>query len=568
MKQKLFYNAFSIICDELKTALNLTQKEAVFDLMFGKLYQCAGVEIFDYDQFRKITSGANPFHSKVRKKLHTYDGFELFRSEIEINCLPYLKNTLPDLIEIFNRSENIPQEVKSQICTEITDDYHVSRTIAAILDCLDYSDHLVSKGKNSLFDVGYMRLSANNAPTKHPKYLTESPENGVELIGRKDDIDILHEFLIKKKENILVTAVGGLGKTELVKKFISEIREKDVNECDIEIIAWVQYNNNDLRMSVKQAFHMKCEIDEVWTEIQNISDKYGKRMLLVVDNIEASDDEYLRKLSQLSCRILVTSRNRKLSGFNEKLELQPLSMEDCRELFYRHYRIEERNNEILNDIIELTAKLTIMIVFIAKAAFSEGFSLLELYAKLVEKGFKLSEEDVSCEHEKMQNDETIIRQMCILFSLVKYSDEDKKILTYISVIPNLKFDFTKAKKWFNIRKNSSLLSLFNVGMLEYIMEKRTHIYWMHSVIAAAIREQQKEILYEQCAPFIHELSEELECGEYWGTAYTKLDLIPFSWSVADLLENNLNNEDDATFLIRLFYVCFEASNYPLCKKRY
>ena len=46
----------------------------------------------------------------------------------------------------------------------------------------------------------------------------------------------------------------------------------------------------------------------------------------------------------------------------------------------------------------------------------------------------------------MHNDETIIRQMCILFSLVRYSDTDKTILTYVSVIPNLKFNFTKAKK--------------------------------------------------------------------------------------------------------------------------
>ena len=49
---------------------------------------------------------------------------------------------------------------------------------------------------------------------------------------------------------------------------------------------------------------MKRDLDEVWNEMQNISDKYGKRMLLVVDNIEVSDDEYLRKLSQLACRIL------------------------------------------------------------------------------------------------------------------------------------------------------------------------------------------------------------------------------------------------------------------------
>lgn len=66
----------------------------------------------------------------------------------------------------------------------------------------------------------------------------------------------------------------------------------------------------------------------------------------------------------------------------------------------------------------------------------------------------MSEEDVSCEHEKMQNDETIIRQMCILFSLVNYSEEDKRVLTFISLIPNLQFDFPKAKKWFNIKKTA------------------------------------------------------------------------------------------------------------------
>lgn len=64
-------------------------------------------------------------------------------------------------------------------------------------------------------------------------------------------------------------------------------------------------------------------------------------------------------------------------------------------------------------------------------AYLEELSLHELYAKLVECGFKLSEEDVSCEHEKMQNDETIIRQMCILFSLVNYSEEDRKLDSHL-----------------------------------------------------------------------------------------------------------------------------------------
>lgn len=156
----------------------------------------------------------------------------------------------------------------------------------------------------------------------------------------------------------------------------------------------------------------------------------------------------------LPCRVLITSRQKILRGFNRIMYLPPLKMAQCRDLFYQHYQYAERDNEVLNDIIDLTAKLTIMIVFLAKVAYLEELSLHELYAKLVECGFKLSEEDVSCEHEKMQNDETIIRQMCILFSLVNYSEEDKRVLTFISLIPNLQFDFPKAKKWFNIKKTA------------------------------------------------------------------------------------------------------------------
>lgn len=87
-----------------------------------------------------------------------------------------------------------------------------------------------------------------------------------------------------------------------------------------------------------------------------------------------------------------------------------------------------------NQSIDLTAKLTIMIVFLAKVAYLEELSLHELYAKLVECGFKLSEEDVSCEHEKMQNDETIIRQMCILFSLVNYSESIRMQTIFLSIL--------------------------------------------------------------------------------------------------------------------------------------
>ena len=110
------------------------------------------------------------------------------------------------------------------------------------------------------------------------------------------------------------------------------------------------------------------------------------------------------------------------------------------------------------------------------------------------------------------------------------------------------------------------MKLFHMGMLEHVTKNRAHIYWMHSVIAAAIREQQKEKLYDLSRPFVGILSEELNTGPAFGREYEKAYLIPFSWSVADIMEEHWHEEEDMDFLTSLFHVCFACSNYSLCEK--
>ena len=403
---------------------------------------------------------------------------------------------------------------------------------------------------------------------QYPHFITDSPDAAAEVfIGRDDEIDQLYNLIVNQQRQVLLSGVGGLGKTELTKLFLNKLMCTSVHESGIEEIAWIPYDNQSICGSIQRALRLQCDPSEVWQILQEKAAERRNKLLLVIDNIEAPDeDEYLNKLATLPCNILITSRQRELQGFSDVFSLQPLSLESCRMLFYKHYQFDERDNEVLNDIIDLTARLTIMIVFIAKAAYLEGMTLHELYGKLVEKGFKLSEEDVSCEHEKLQNDDTIIRQMCILFSLVKYSDSAKSILTNISIIPNLHFEFKQAKQWFRISKNSSLLKLNKMGMLEHVVKNRKHFYWMHSVIAAAIREQQKEHLYELSRPFVEILSDELNTGPVFGKEYEKAYLIPFSWSVADIMENHWCVEDDTDFLSSLFHICFSCSNYSLCEK--
>lgn len=573
MGQKSFYQAFNRMYEAVRDGVHFFQKEELYRALFRQVYISVNDDLYDNDAIRKITTGNNTIHRKAVKALCTDTGFELLRRAIEDTYLSRdssLPGTISALSDILLNDTGIPDSVKNAILSSVPDQtpYQLSRFIASILICLDHADYIANKGAGSFLDIGFMRLASDNPVPMFPRFITISPSAATEeLIGRESELAALYTSIVHQHKKIMLSGVGGLGKTELVKLFLENLLHTETAECGIEEIAWIPYDNQDICLSLQRALKLQCPLADVWQVVQNKAADQQTRLLLVIDNIEnPEDDEYLRKLSVLQCNVLVTSRQKELQGFSDVLYLQPLTMDNCRTLFYKHYQFSERDNEVLNDIIALTARLTIMIVFLAKAAYLEGMSLHELYGQLVAKGFKLSEEDVSCEHELLQNDDTIIHQMCILFSLVKYNDADKTILTYISVIPNLRFEFKQAKQWFKIQKNSSLLKLYKMGMLEHVSSNRKHVYWMHSVIAAAVREQQKNNLYELARPFVDILNEELSTGPVFGKEYEKAYLIPFSWSVADIMESHWNVEDDTDFLTNLFHICFSCSNYPLCEK--
>lgn len=390
MPQKCFFKAFNILYLSAKEALNIHQKEDFFRLLFKDIYALADDGLYDNDSIRKITSGNGTIHLRAIKKLHTHEGFEVFCKNVENNLLPYLSDKETVLSQLENLCESdshIPVQVKQELKCSTSDNvsYQESKRIAGMLDCLNYSDYMESKGKDVFVDVNYMRLSADRPLAKYPKYITESPDAAVdELIGREDDLKRVSLGISEDDGKLLVSAVGGVGKTELIKKFLETVLHTETEKIGIESIAWIPYNNSDLRSSIKDALHLQCDLEDVWMAVQELAADHGKRMLLVIDNIESVEDQYLSKLINLQCRVLVTSRQRNIPGFKNILGLEPLEMDKCRELFYKHYQFLERDNELVNDIIALTAKLTIMIVFIAKVAFLEGMILHELYKSLVE----------------------------------------------------------------------------------------------------------------------------------------------------------------------------------------
>ena len=309
--------------------------------------------------------------------------------------------------------------------------------------------------------------------------------------------DLMNRLL--EKQSILVWSIGGVGKTELVKELISTIQSVPCEETGISEIAWIKYNPSGLLDSIHDAF--SDEMD--WIQFQKMCERKRERLLVVIDDVEKVDDPYLCQLS-LPCRLIVTSRVRELPALVH-WPLPELTADEQKQLFYWHCPMDNPQERWLDEILALTSNHTVTIEFLAKIAYYNDWSLLELYQKLVMLGFRLSEERVSSVHEKLQKEETVITQFCKLFQLLSYTEEERKLLVYASVLPNMPYTVDQAKRWFDCMQLSLLNKLYQVGMLESSRKNGRLVYWMHSVIAAAVRldsalevNKQAWSAYKQC----------------------------------------------------------------------
>lgn len=351
MKTKYFYNAFNILYDLVKESLGIFQKEELYRQLFQAIYVMSGDALYDNDSIRKITSGNQTIHLRAVKKLHTPEGFEKFRRDIERVCLTNINSPVDVANKLLEQCEQVSEETGRTIKSSFNDDtpYQISRAVAAVLIFLNHADYASSKGKHTVLNIDFMRLGEEQPLLSYPKFITNIPNAAVDrLVGRIDEINEVYQEIVEGDGKLMVTGVGGLGKTVVVQQFLNKLQNTPTEESQIEKIAWIPYDNHDICLSMKQALHLKCDLEDVWQAVQDLCADSKGRLLFVIDNIEnIGNDEFLGKLSMLPCRVLITSRQKILRGFNRIMYLPPLKMAQCRDLFYQHYQYANDSDQII-----------------------------------------------------------------------------------------------------------------------------------------------------------------------------------------------------------------------------
>ena len=367
-------------------------------------------------------------------------------------------------------------------------------------------------------------------------------------------------FILAGKSALLY-GMGGIGKTEMAKAVLKKIYSLPCDVTGIYQIAWVTYTNGKLKDSLIEAFYDTkgyTDRDEAWEHVYNRIQTQREKLLIVIDNVEMIEqDRDIERVGDLPCRILVTSRTEKIGGLY-RCSVDHLPEEDCRDIFY-HYYVGNHDNHYLDKILRLIEYHTVMLELLAKTANMEEKTLQEFYELLVQKGFRMSNEEVDSHHPLLQSEKRVTEQLKILFTISKCRIQDKDLLCQLSVIPAIPFQYKAVRNWIEIQHKSQLEYLVKTGWLKSD-GKLVSTYIMHSVIASAIRFQNEECLYEKCRYVIHSITKEMECKEQEHGS-EKSYLIPFSWSISDVLRDHLCDEQDAEFLTNLAYVYYDIGNY-------
>lgn len=444
-------------------------------------------------------------------------------------------------------SKEIARDVIMQLATLMDDD--------STLKLIDLLQAIIARLDSSV-------NVENKISPKYPMFISDRPYDlTAGFMGREKIVENVAEE-IKSKNSIILTGIGGIGKTEVAKAIIKKIEKERTEEHGITRIAWVNYDNRNIFYSIIKALTETQKLDDyeqAWSKANSIIYTYRDELLLVIDNVDTLEDGNLLRIADMPCRLLITSRIDKISSI-KAISVDNLSTDTCVDLFLMYYKMNPAPVYYIRKIIQLADKHTVTIELLAKIAQIEEIRIEDFYQKLVNLGFNLSIEKAASHHEKLQKEDRIINQLSILFSVCHLNYDEEGLIVPISVIPSLYFDFQQAQKWFAQKNRSLLIKLSKSGWLQTIFSNDHTYYSMHSVIAAAVRYQYKKVLYDRCRDFICSLTKELQYKEdEHGTE--KIDIIKFSWSVTDLLESDLHEETDADFLYYLSRIYIDIGNY-------
>lgn len=314
--------------------------------------------------------------------------------------------------------------------------------------------------------------------------------------GREVELQELRQRIEAGRKSVLVSGMGGIGKTHICRKLFEEYVEKHANDENVPFhhIGYIEYSEdigNSLQngLKYKQQENPEANHEAAWKELEYLASD-GK-LLLFVDNVDKPmrEDAGLQRLNSIPGALILTSRQASFSDEFEPYRIGFLSTEQCKEIYEKirfdgsggNVKPEEVQN--LMYIIEtLAGRHTITVEFLAHLARTKLWTVKRLREELEQKGFRLQFRkngeliNIQEEYEK-------------LYDLFKLTEAEQNILEAFSVFPYIPLSAETCNEWLLSDAGVSedddmLMGLYQKGWLEFELAQESYV--MHPVFARFI----------------------------------------------------------------------------------
>jgi len=378
--------------------------------------------------------------------------------------------------------ESTPRYLRSIVNLDFKEDGNFETELEKLLkrlyDFSDKPDH--TKGKLPDFLIGKRQVKANSSKhlnTKKVRYDLSSEE----VLGRESELQKLLELLQTSKSLVLVSGLGGIGKTTLVNYYLSQYQQNYAH------IGWVSCTGdfkNDLLASLdNDALLGKDESTDLEVRFHNrllgLQQLPGKN-LLILDNINTPEEaqEILQYKDRFPNHVqfLMTARVN-LQGYPTH-QIGVLEEADAVALFRKHYTFKKGDTETqLQAILQHIGRHTLVIEMLAKGMNLSGrLNLARMIERIQAKGIQSIEVEATTERAGGQNkrlNDFVAEVLNLSFKDI--ADENWLLLQQLAVLPPVthKFEFLthllgRDEEATKEELDAQLSRLQQRGLLEYI----------------------------------------------------------------------------------------------------
>lgn len=222
--------------------------------------------------------------------------------------------------------------------------------------------------------------------------------------GRETELQELRQRIEQGRKSVLVSGMGGIGKTQICRKLFEDYTNKHADGKNIPFchIGYIEYNG-DMGSSLQKCLKFKeqdnPELNQAaaWKELEYLAS--GGKLLLFVDNVDkpVGEDSALQRLKGIPGAVILTSRQASICDEFKPYPIGFLDMEQCKEIYEKirfggsGRKIKPEEVPDLEYVIEsLAGRHTITVEFLAHLARTKLWAVKRLREELEQKGFRLT----------------------------------------------------------------------------------------------------------------------------------------------------------------------------------